>query len=323
MNNNNNKKQISYKEIAEQAGTSISTISRYYNDGYVSERTRQKILEIVTKNEYFPNHGARLIRGKDNSIFVVMPIWTQNLYNSIISGIITSASKSERRVNTTYSNSSTVDYIETIRYALSWKPLAIVVLVPQHDKDLFDFLKKVNDTIVVVYGHRVPGLNWIKPDLKTGFSELVEKFVDANTKKVAFVIDSRLSESQKTERQNGFEIACRDLGVEGVVLTLETKKDLAAIVELSKKLKMLWIKNIVCSTHESYVSITTTLGTKEYNVTDIGYQSVYDTIKNYKAKIFIDYPRIGMMIDRIISENKETGDLQERTLNTMIISDKN
>ncbi|WAM11205.1 hypothetical protein ONA00_01765 [Mycoplasmopsis cynos] len=46
----------------------------------------------------------RLIRGKDNSIFVIMPVWAQNLYNSIIGGIITSSSKSGRRVNTTYSN---------------------------------------------------------------------------------------------------------------------------------------------------------------------------------------------------------------------------
>ncbi|UWV81043.1 LacI family DNA-binding transcriptional regulator [Mycoplasmopsis cynos] len=32
-------------------------MSRYYNNGYVSNKTREKILEVVTKNEYFPNHG--------------------------------------------------------------------------------------------------------------------------------------------------------------------------------------------------------------------------------------------------------------------------
>ncbi|WAM05029.1 hypothetical protein [Mycoplasmopsis cynos] len=84
----------------------------------------------------------RLIRGKDNSIFVIMPVWAQNLYNSIIGGIITSSSKSGRRVNTTYSNSNTVDYIETIRYALSWRPLAIVVFVLSIRQRLIWFFKK-------------------------------------------------------------------------------------------------------------------------------------------------------------------------------------
>ncbi|SYV96968.1 Uncharacterised protein [Mycoplasmopsis edwardii] len=109
-----------------------------------------------------------------------------------------------------------------------------------------------------------------------------------------------------------------------MVLTIEGKKDLAALVELSKNLKNLGIRNVVCSTHETYVSITTTLGTKEFNVTDIGYQSIYDNIKNYKAKIFIDYPRIGLIIDKMITDVKETGELQEKVINTMIISsDKN
>ncbi|WAM06045.1 hypothetical protein OM999_02360 [Mycoplasmopsis cynos] len=178
-----------------------------------------------------------------------MPVWAQNLYNSIIGGIITSSSKSGRRVNTTYSNSNTVDYIETIRYALSWRPLAIVVFVPQYDKDLFDFLRKVSDTTIVVYGHKIHGLNWIKPDLKQGFYELVHKFIEPQSVKVAFIVDTKLSDSQRTERIAGFETACRELNVESVIIPLESKKDLRALVELNKNLKMLGIRNLVCSTH--------------------------------------------------------------------------
>ncbi|WP_430003860.1 helix-turn-helix domain-containing protein, partial [Mycoplasmopsis bovis] len=34
---------------------SISTVSRFYNGGYVSKQTKSRIQDIVTKYNYYPN----------------------------------------------------------------------------------------------------------------------------------------------------------------------------------------------------------------------------------------------------------------------------
>ncbi|UWV84902.1 hypothetical protein NW066_05050 [Mycoplasmopsis felis] len=35
---------------------------------------------------------------------------------------------------------------------MSWKPTAIVVFIPQYDKELFDFIRKIEDMAVIIYG---------------------------------------------------------------------------------------------------------------------------------------------------------------------------
>ncbi len=51
-------KNFSYKDIARLAHVSISTVSRFYNGGYVSKQTKSRIQDIVTKYNYYPNQWS-------------------------------------------------------------------------------------------------------------------------------------------------------------------------------------------------------------------------------------------------------------------------
>ncbi|MGL4646479.1 MAG: LacI family DNA-binding transcriptional regulator, partial [Cetobacterium sp.] len=53
------KKKLTIKEIAELSGVGKSTISRFFNDGYVSESVREKIEKVINENNYEPNVFAR------------------------------------------------------------------------------------------------------------------------------------------------------------------------------------------------------------------------------------------------------------------------
>ena len=47
-------------DISEQSGVSIATVSRVINNsGYVSEKTRKKVMAVIEKNSYSPNAFAR------------------------------------------------------------------------------------------------------------------------------------------------------------------------------------------------------------------------------------------------------------------------
>ena len=45
-------KKITMKEIAELSGVGKSTVSRYFNGGYVKEETRQRIASVIEKYNY-------------------------------------------------------------------------------------------------------------------------------------------------------------------------------------------------------------------------------------------------------------------------------
>ncbi|BBA22071.1 LacI family transcriptional regulator [Mycoplasmopsis bovirhinis] len=318
---NNSFKNITYKEISEKTGVSISTISRYFNNGYVSTATTEKIVRFVNKHDYTPNYAARIIRGKNKSIFVIMPNSLQNKYNLIVSGLVIACQKNDNPVFTAYADNSASDYIHTIKYALSWKPLAIVVLAPDYSKKLFDFLKTIEGTSVILYGHKVDDLNWIKPDMKASFYQVTKVAKNFRTSNLALIIDEKLSESQRLEIKSGFLEACDEFSIDCAVYNLETKKDWISIQNLNLKLKVAGVKNIICSSHEVYVSIMNTLGPKEFKMTDIGYSSVYDIVKTYKAKIFIDYPKIGMIIQRMIHDYIDTQEPQGKLIDTTIIQE--
>ena len=66
-------KKISIKDVAREAGVSITTVSRALN-GYsdVSEKTRRKIQEVVRQLNYAPDVSARALGGKADTTIALL-----------------------------------------------------------------------------------------------------------------------------------------------------------------------------------------------------------------------------------------------------------
>jgi LacI family transcriptional regulator len=68
-----NKRKIRIKDIAEKAGVSIGTVDRViHNRGEVSEKTRQKIMNIVQELNYEPDILASRLASKSEYNFVML-----------------------------------------------------------------------------------------------------------------------------------------------------------------------------------------------------------------------------------------------------------
>lgn len=61
-------KKLTMSDIAKMCDVSKSTISRYFNGGYVKEETKEKIKEIIEKNNYEPNAFAQSLKAKKSNI---------------------------------------------------------------------------------------------------------------------------------------------------------------------------------------------------------------------------------------------------------------
>lgn len=70
-------KKMTMADIAKVAGVSKTTVSRYFNGGYVKEETRQKIEKIVKEYDYEPNVlAANLKANKTHTVGIVCPTLT-------------------------------------------------------------------------------------------------------------------------------------------------------------------------------------------------------------------------------------------------------
>lgn len=67
-------KKLTILDIAELSGVGKSTVSRFFNNGYVSESSREKIQKVIEEHGYAPNLFARGIKAKNNKfIGVIVP----------------------------------------------------------------------------------------------------------------------------------------------------------------------------------------------------------------------------------------------------------
>lgn len=75
-------KKITIKEIAEQARVSPGTVDRVlHNRGEVSEKTREKVLQIIKEGNYEPNMFARnLVLNKQYNIISILPTFSPGDY---------------------------------------------------------------------------------------------------------------------------------------------------------------------------------------------------------------------------------------------------
>lgn len=81
--------KITIREIAKEANVSVATVSRCVNNkGYVHEKTKKIIDEIVKKSGYVPNQLARLLLKRRSSIIgVIIPHTVAPFIAELIDGI--------------------------------------------------------------------------------------------------------------------------------------------------------------------------------------------------------------------------------------------
>lgn len=75
-------------QIAQMAGVSRATVSRYLNDGYVSQEKRAAIRRVIEKTGYVPSRQAKTLRtGKTNVVGVIIPKINSTSVSRMVAGI--------------------------------------------------------------------------------------------------------------------------------------------------------------------------------------------------------------------------------------------
>ncbi len=74
--------------IAKMAGVSTATVSRYLNQGYVSEEKRQRIQETIDKTGYVPSNGVQPLRITHSRLVgVIVPKISSESVSRMVDGI--------------------------------------------------------------------------------------------------------------------------------------------------------------------------------------------------------------------------------------------
>lgn len=87
-------KKLTIYDIATLAGVSKSTVSRFLNGGYVSEKNREKIEKIVEEHDFKRSDSAVSLRTKENqTIGIIVPRIDSYASSNVVKGILQTAAQ--------------------------------------------------------------------------------------------------------------------------------------------------------------------------------------------------------------------------------------
>lgn len=205
------------RDVAERANVGIGTVSRVLNNHpYVSEETRQKVLNAIKELNYTPNLIAKqLSSGRTHAIAVTLPFLTYPSFVERLRGVQTALanlnyvlilygaeSVSQREVN--FSNLSQTSRIDGI----------LIISVPLSEDNANALLDSHTPVVLVDIFHSK--FNRVYVNEVEGGKIATQHLIDLGHKKIAFISDVLNPDFKflaMRERYHGYQQALEENGI--------------------------------------------------------------------------------------------------------------
>lgn len=149
---------VTLNDIAKMANVSKSTVSRYLNNGSVSQKTRKKLDKIVQETGYQPNLLAQSLKAqKSNMVGVIIPRYGSPSTNEVLKGIDSIAYTEDIQLMITNSDLDIERTKKNIRLLQRQKVGVIILLATTIDEELEEQLR-TSKTPIIIVGQKLSGL---------------------------------------------------------------------------------------------------------------------------------------------------------------------
>lgn len=201
-------------KIAEMAGVSRAAVSRYFNNGYISEEKRETIRQVVEKTGYRPSIQAQTLRTKRTKMIgVIVPKIADASISRIVEGILAVINENGYQMLLAVTQNEPKKELEYLD-AFSEKQVDGVILLgtifqAEHRK----LLKNLSVPVVIV-GQQMSGYNCVFHDDYHAFYDLTRLFFERGRTKLGYIGAIQQDVAVGAERYRAFCDAARDMGHE-------------------------------------------------------------------------------------------------------------
>ena len=202
------------KDVAREAGVSVATVSRVFNEsGPVSEETRRRIREVAARLQYAPHAGARsLITSKTNTIGVLLPDLYGEFFSEVIRGMDQAAQRRGYHLLVSGSRDAREE-IEAALVAMRGRVDGLIAMSPHLDPPAL--VANVPPSVpVVLLNCVVDAQNYdaLTIENRAGAYAMVRHLATLGHQRVA-IIRGAEGNYDATERLLGYRDALRDLSL--------------------------------------------------------------------------------------------------------------
>ncbi|MCC6652586.1 MAG: LacI family DNA-binding transcriptional regulator [Candidatus Eisenbacteria bacterium] len=202
------------RDVAREAGVSIATVSRVFNDSsLVSEPTVRNVREVASRLNYWPNGVARsLITSRTHALGVLLPDMYGEFFSDVIRGLDTAARQHGFHLLVSSSHADSEALSDALR-SMSGRVDGMVVMAP--DVDAPGAIKgfSVHCPVVLLNpGQEVDECDTISVANSEGASDMVRHLLGLGHRRIAIVRGpSRNLDAE--QRLHGYRAALREAGI--------------------------------------------------------------------------------------------------------------
>lgn len=215
---------MNISEIAKLAGVSKSAVSRYFNDGYISEEKRERIRQAVEKTGYDPNNSGRRGRKRiTNLVGVIIPKLSSESCAKMTEGISEALSKEGYQILLVNASNDTVKETEFLDLFRNNRVDGVIFIASAVTKLHLMVMNKMHVPVIVV-GQSVPGFSCVCHDDEGAAYALTRLMIDKGARRPAMIGVDKNDLSVGQARFTGFSKALSESGMKLYTEQIETAK---------------------------------------------------------------------------------------------------
>lgn len=204
---------MNISEFAKEAGVSVSAVSRFFNDGYLSDDKREKIQAALDRTGYMPSYNARTVRTKVTKLVgVILPKLSSESISRVTEGISEVLGKEGFElllINTANDYNREISSLELLRQN---RVDGVILLASVFTELHRSVLSKMRIPVVIV-GQQLKGFNCVCHNDMGAAYAMTKLMLDKGAVRPAFIGANPDDKAAGNDRRAGFEKALLDYGI--------------------------------------------------------------------------------------------------------------
>lgn len=205
---------MNIKDIAQLAGVSRATVSRYLNNGYVSDEKKERIKAVIDSTGYVPSTQAQMLRTKRTRLIgVIVPKINSETVARVVDGISQVLAAHNYHMLLANTDNDFEKELDFLNIFANDRVDGVILMASVLTKRHHSLLRRLPVPVVVV-GQECSECCCIYHDDKNAAYSLTMKLLERGCRQPAFlgVADDDAAAGQS--RRLGFEKALRDGGLD-------------------------------------------------------------------------------------------------------------
>lgn len=201
-------------EIARLAGVSSAAVSRYFNNGYISEEKREAIRKVVEETGYRPSLQAQTLRTKKTRMVgVIVPKIASASIGRVVEGILSVLNENGYQMLLAVTQNDPEKELEYLQ-AFSDRQVDGVILIATVITAEHKRVLKSYSVPVILVGQQLSGFCCVYHDDYHASYELTRTVLEKGKKTPGYISAVMEDKAVGKERYRGFCDAVRDAGLE-------------------------------------------------------------------------------------------------------------